>query len=125
MTRHPHPLLYLFAAVHAVVGTYVLYVAVTVSFAGPWMFVAVGGPLLVANAIGSTMRREAFDRKLSRGLAMTMRVGGGLALVAGAMAMTQHLDGAWTVVGVSLAIAGWGVAFAHVLEWSDAAFAPD
>lgn len=62
---------------------------------------------------------------MSGALAMTMRVGGGLALVVDAMAMRQDLDGAWTVMGVSLAIAGWGVAFAHAVEWSDAAFAPE
>jgi len=54
---------------------------------------------------------------------MILRTGGGLALIVGAMAMTQDLDGAWTVMGVSLAIAGWGVAYQRVLDWSDAAFA--
>jgi hypothetical protein len=118
-----HPLLWVFAVVHAIVGTWSLWMAAAASFAGAWFLVAVAGPLLFANALGATLRRDAIDRKISRAIAMTLRVGGGLTLVVGALAMRSELDGAWTVMGVSLAIGSWGVAYGWVLDRSDDAFA--
>lgn len=113
-----HPLLYVFAAVHAGIGAWVLWSAVAASFGGVWMFAALGGPLLLANAIGATLRREEIDRKISRGIAMTLRVGGGFALMVGALAMREDMDSAWTVMGVALGVALWGVAYGWVIDAS-------
>ena len=116
MIRRSSPLLLAFAVGHAILGAYVLYRGVTSSFRDPWWLAAFLGPLLLANAVGIGLRRSAFDRKFTRGLGMTMRVVGGLALVVGAMAMREDLDGAWPVMAVSLAIAGWGVALVKVVD---------
>jgi hypothetical protein len=105
-----------FAFVHAVVGVYLLWAAARASFAWPWSFAAIGGPLLVANAIGSTLRRDAFDRKLSLAIAGTLRAVGLFAAAIAIMALATKLEGAVTVLCISLAIAGWGIAFGHVLR---------
>lgn len=122
MPSRPHPTVYAFALGHAVAGVWVFATAVAAHFEGWWTIMAVIGPLLVANAVGVAIRRDAVDRKISRGIAMTERTLGGLAVVVGALAMRSGLDGAWTVMGVSAAIGLWGVAYAWALERSDDAF---
>lgn len=123
MSRPPHPAMYAFALGHAVAGVWVFATAVAAHFEGMWTVTAVVGPLLVANAIGATIRRAAVDRTISRGIAMTERTLGGIALLVGALAMGAKLDGAWTLMGVSAAIGLWGVAYTWALDRSDAAFA--
>jgi hypothetical protein len=109
--------------VNALAGAWGMWRAVAVSFDGAWVFAAVLSPLLVANAIGVVLRREHVDRRISHGLAMAMRVLGGLALVVGAMAMRAELEGAWTVMGVAALVGLWGVAYDHALQRHDDAFA--
>lgn len=118
-----HPTVYAFALGHAVAGVWAFAAACMAHFEGWWTVMAVVGPLLVANAIGATVRRDAVDRKISRGIAMTERTLGGLAVVVGALAMRTELEGAWTVMGVSAAIGLWGVAYAWALDRCDDAFA--
>jgi hypothetical protein len=113
-----------FAFVHALAGAYLLWSAARASFAWPWVLAVVFGPLLVANAIGSTLRRDSFDRKMSLAIAGTLRALGLFVAAVAIMAFATKLDGAIWVLLVSLAIAGWGVAFGHVVRERLDQFAP-
>jgi hypothetical protein len=124
MADRPHPLLYAFAAAHVLLGAYGLWLAAAARFAEAWSLAAIGAPLLLANGVGLALRREPFDRTVSRVLVGILRIGGGFMLIVGVMGMREDLDGVWTIMGVSLAVGLWGVAFGWVLERSHDAFAP-
>lgn len=118
---HPGSL-YLFAAVHVGAGVYGLYRSIAERFDGAWVLAAPAALLLIASGLGLAFRRRRFDHAVARCLVFLFRVGGGLTLIVGAMAMREHMDSAWTVMGVSLAIALWGIAFGHFLTEHQGAF---
>lgn len=115
--------MYAFALGHAVLGVWGFAAAMSARFEAYWAMMAIVGPLLLANAIGVTLRREAVDRKTSRAIALTCRTLGGFALMVGALAMRVDLDMAWTVMGAAGAIGLWGVAHGWAIARSDDAFA--
>jgi hypothetical protein len=117
-----HPALWLFVAVHTLAGAGALWLGVLASFANLWALTAFVGPLLLANGVGLALRREVFDRKLSRVLAFVLRMGGAIMLMAGAAALKYDVELAVKILGVSLVIALWGVAFDLLLDRSEAAF---
>lgn len=116
MPRDRFWLLVLFALGHAIAGGWLLIMAIDARFAEAWTLAAVLGPLLVAHAIGVTLRREPFDRKLGGAIAMTLRLCGAIGLMASALALRTHLEGVWMAIVICGAVAGWGVAYGHVLQ---------
>lgn len=116
MPRDRFWLLVPFALGHAIAGGWLFVMAIDARFAEAWTLAAVLGPLLVAHAIGVTLRREPFDRKLGGAIAVTLRLCGVIGMMAGALALRTHLEGVWIAIAISGAVAGWGVAYSRVLQ---------
>ena len=103
--------------------TKLLVGAIAARFADLWAVVAIVGPLLVAHGVAATLRRTAQDRRVGDAVAMTLRVGGGLALMVGAAALRTDLEGVWTVLAIGLAVGLWGIGYQRVLAANAGAFA--
>ncbi len=118
----PRPGLFVIAAVHALIGGYGLVRAGIASFDGPWVLAAPAGAVLVAHALLLAFRRRPSVYTFSRVLVALFRVGGGIAIIMGAMAMREHMAGAYEVMGVGLVIGLWGIWLGSLLDHCEEAF---